>query len=766
MSLTDWATPNEDAKDRPRDPVFVHAHKRFGKLLEKAVPNAAGHAEFEVLAKGKKALAAARKNWVMGLVDQLGSGGLVGAGVAIAELESKTSRTTYREFPEAYKKLKAVQLAPVLGRTLAGGIVDEYGWPIAEEVVGRLSNNGKQEVSVYGRFPFLMITDGLNVVVVDSDKIVLEHELKLPKKCELEDLQFYDGQLCVYYKTANYDSKVYWSGNPKKVTERWHYGRDHVTGAAVDLPDGGTFNGRKTIHAGDVDDVHNPHKFVYDGEHFWTLSYREEGEWFREIDPQSGKEGRWSMPSFFEDFLSDGGELLEGACELLHMGDIVDGSPLGSRDGKIGWRTRKNKSGAIECEGIDGRSWKVKNKLGDLVDEGLLELDAHTPTGLLNQPGTSELLPITGNFGWSWGWNDVVEIWEPTGTYALARWEEDLGDYNRGLITALPPMYWHLLSVRDEKTSKKLRSISDAQAKKLLGAVMEDLQLSDEIEDPLSDLPKTETAIKNWLKSLSHFRLQRGLLGVIYHAGEQAERLANLLINCDPEGEDAFSFDPEMEAVVGPAMDVFNIYYWGDLEPLFPHLGEVMGYITGKNKSPRISSPPIDWWELLENIDARIWCGFFEAQEKEEAWLTFLEHFANLGILDLPGRFRYLEGEFEGKAPVNTKSRKTDEDWLGYHDQGNIYFLQQQWGENWKILEYAPDGKFHLVPKYQIEEETVYEPSWNGETIREFVRLARENEKPFLSPERLESFADQLAITPAEAGLVWFGFPNFNNYDK
>lgn len=755
MSLTDWATPNDDAKDRPRDPVHIHAHKRYGKLLEAAVPNAAGQAEFEAVAKGKKALAAARKNWLLGLVDQLANSGVPGAAAALSELESKTSRATYREFPEAYEKLKTIDLAPVLGRTLAGGVIDEYGWPIAEEVADRLSQNGKQEITVFGRFPYLMITDGLHVVVVDHEKIVLEHELKMPKKSKLDDLLFYDGQLCVYYDTPSYQSKFYWSSNPKKTTECYHYSGEKVGGAFIDLPDGGSFEGQRTVHAGDTERITSPNKFVFDGEHFWKMSWQEHSRAFQEVNPQTGKEGRWSMPSFFEDYLTDGGELLTNHCELLHLGEPVKNSPLGSQDGTVGWRVRKSKNGTVECEGIDGRIWKAKDTLKNQV-----------PSGLMNQPGTSERLPITGDYGWNWGWNDVVSMWDPSGTYEIAQCQEELGDYNRGQVTSMPPLFWHALSVRDEKTSKKLRSINAAQAKKLLAAVVEDLRLSDEIEDPLSDRPKTETTLKNWLKDLTHPRLQRGLLSVISHAGEQVQRLANLLEGCDPEGEDAFSFDPAMEAVVQPAMQVFGIYYYGEDEPLFPHLGEVVGYITGKQKTPRITKKPFEWWELLKDLDTRIWSAYFEAQEKEEAWLTFLEHYAHLGIPDLPGKFRHLEGEFDGSAPVNTKVRNDEEDWIGYHYQGNVYFLYQEWGDDWKILEYAPEGKFHLLPKFKIDTEQTYEPSWNGETIREFVRLARENEKPFLSPETLADFANRLVITPAEVGLVWFGFPHFDNYDK
>ncbi len=80
LGLGDWARLGEGIKDRPRDPVYIHQHELYGKMLEDAVPLVAGNADFEAAAMGKKALAAARKNWLMGLINQIGNGGLHGAG--------------------------------------------------------------------------------------------------------------------------------------------------------------------------------------------------------------------------------------------------------------------------------------------------------------------------------------------------------------------------------------------------------------------------------------------------------------------------------------------------------------------------------------------------------------------------------------------------------------------------------------------------------------------------------------------------------------
>ncbi len=765
INLTEWANVGKDAKDRPRDPKFMYAKPRFKKLLEEAVPHAVGNTEFEIAARGKESLAEARKNWLLGLIDRIAHGGLPAADEVLSELESKTTRETYVEFPEAFEKLKAVDLAPVLSRNLAGGVIDEYGWPIVEEIADKLSQNGKQTVTIFARFPYVMLTDGLNVVVTDHEKIVLEHELQLPKKAKLEDLLYYDGQLCVCYETSRYDDYFYWSSNPKKTTKQYSYTREKIGGAVVDLQGGGTFNGRRAIHAGDAERPSSPSRFFYDGEHFWTQTWRDGDRALRECDPKTGKEGRKSLPSFFEDGLQTGEELFENSCELLHLGDAVANSPLGQKNGSIGWRTRKTKGDKIQCDGIDGRTWTSSE-----------ECKHHTPEALVDQPGTREVLPITGSFGWSWSY-EQAQLWDAGGQFELADWGEELGPYNQGQAASFPPLFWHAFQLRDAKASQKLRSTNQAQAQKLLTAVQKDLEQSDEIEDPLSDLPGTETAIKTWLKGSSSTRLHRGVLGIVYHAGEQVRRLTELIESCDPEAAiSATSFDPVLEALVEPAMNVFNIHTgWGDSDPLFPHLGDVMAFLKGEKTKASILPPPFQWWQLLDNLESKLWEAYWSAEEGKQEWLTFLEHFAETGFFDLPGKFRHVRGEFSGPVPFKTSTKKRqryssdDQEWIGHTHQGNYYFLDQQYDDDWEILEYAPKGKFQLLPKFSIEyDETPagFGATWSSDTVREFLACAREKEKPYLEPERLQSLAEQLAITPAEVGLVWFGYPNFNTYEK
>lgn len=746
----DVAEKSSKDADRPRDPLYVAKDERFAKLLTEAVKSAAGSTEFEAAALGKTALAAARKEWLLNLTQQISNGAIPDAETALNQLENNTSRATFKEFPECYASLKKAELVSPLMRNLQGGILDEYGWPILEEVVNRLNPDGKQELQFFGAFPHVIVTDQQTAIVVNTTEIVLEHELRLPKKAKFEDLMFYDGQLCVFFEAAKYQDSFYWSDNPKKVFEEWHYGSPGVQGATVNLADGGTFSGRRTIHAGDSKDVRSPDKFAFDGEHFWTLEWRNEGQAFREIAPATGKTGRWSMPSFFEDYITSDAELDADECELLHFGEFINKSPLGAKNGLVGWRSRKHKHGKLECEGIDGRQWTGENT---------------TAVALLDQPGTNEKLPLFGG----WWHTRYASVSDPSGKYQLASFDDDVGGYNAGQATPLPFVAWHGLQVRDEKTSKLLRKTSATQAKTLLKAAADDLDAVDFDSEEELQSPKTATAVKKWLKGLKHARFQRGVEGLVIHAARQAERLTALIEQRDPSGKDARDYDPTLEASVIPAMKLLDISTgWGETKPLTPHLQDVVAFFTGTRESgnPLLVEQPFEWYEIFEKLESGLWSSYWSADEDDNGWLTFLEFWAGLPLQDLPGKFRTISGEFDGKPPFGIKRKDYDDLCIAHTYQGNFYMMVCQWGDDWTGLEYAPTGKFKVLPKHTLDDENVLERTWSSERLLQFVELMRANSKPFLDAETVADVAEKTGISGAEVGLLWFGCPNFNSWEK
>ena len=149
------------------------------------------------------------------------------------------------------------------------------------------------------------------LIVVGRDGDVLEHELQSPKSHSLEGLMFFDGQLAaVWQSRQDYKIKFYWSDDPKNLLDGSHlYRRSTLKGAVVPLSEGGVFNGQTRILAGQSAQPSYGDAFFFDGEHYWTKVWEGDDYVLREIDPTTGKGGRKSMPSFFEDFLDEGDEL-------------------------------------------------------------------------------------------------------------------------------------------------------------------------------------------------------------------------------------------------------------------------------------------------------------------------------------------------------------------------------------------------------------------------------------------------------------------------
>ena len=572
FELDDWAETDEKVTDRHRDPIHVLQDERFRKKLQDAVPAVAGDADFEMAAEGKTALAEARKNWLTGEVKTALGGGLPGLADALETVTGKTSRQTFLEFPSIYDLMKKIDASKSLACSVRAGLIDEYGWPELDEAVDRLDPKRKGETKVVGAFPNVVVSDGLKAVVVGPGGVVFEHELSVPTGFEFEFGMFLDGELAVMLK-KRYTSKLYWSSKPKTKTERYYWGDACVSGATVDMPDGGSFNGEKTIHAGDQEFGMDTESFAYDGEHFWRNAWSDGKSEFREVNPKKGELGRKSMPSFFEDFIEDGFELVTDACELMKFGGFVNNSPLGSKDGMVGGRTRKRKD-ERQWQGIDGRAWN--GTLGD--DETFV-------SGMLDQPGTDDRLIVTSG-------DNGVRLWSPDGASESSRLNKDSG-YNRGQPGNLPLMCWHLFQVRDVKVSKKLRAITDKQAQVLLTAMQADIEASESNDFNDMSFPKTEASVKKWLPALQHARLQRGLIGVIHEAASSANKLASLLKSRDPQGKDAIQVDNKLDALVEPAMNALEVNTgWREKPGLFAHLAAAVDFFTSDEPPESIPAAP------------------------------------------------------------------------------------------------------------------------------------------------------------------------------
>jgi hypothetical protein len=775
LSLTDWSTVSEDAVDRPRDPMFIFKSKVFRPMLDAAVQRAVGDPDFEAAAIGKQAMLEARREWLLKLVDSVDKGGIAKAVDVLDTLDNQTTRASFQEFPEAFKALKKVDLTPVVQRTVQAGMLDEYGWPALEAVVKKLNPKGKEELKFFGAAPHVIVYNGVKAVAVGPEGVVAEHEVKLKKGLDVKDIQFIDGEFLVVQSKRWSQTKRYWSSAPKKSHSEWHNNEDVEGFYWHQSEGGGTFTGGGLCRAGDKKLERS--EFISDGEHAWGTRWDEKTgqRVLREIEVDTGKEGRKSMPAFFESFIKAGKKLDTGSSGLLPFGDSVKNSPLGSKDGLVGWRIRRNvnkdeketryanRTGElknVECEGIDGRSWK-----------GVIA-DGRAPIGLMDLPGSTEKMVVAGEMGWSWGEYSNCDLWDSKGEFEIGSYGSSLNQYCMGQAYGLPPLFWHFYEARDVKASKKLRTLSKTQTQTLMKAVLADSEASEEDVDDeeLPELKQTKAAIKKWLPALKNEGLSRGLQGVMLKAAGICEALEELLEGRDPDSEDVVA-DARQEACVSPAMRCLDQHAgWSSL-PLFPHLHVAKSFFSGEREDGKTTGAPFNWSPLLDNLDAKIFASYWAHEGLDKNLAEFLQLWSEIGLSELPGSFRSYEGEFKSKAPFSSKKKRKNNDdppWSLYTNKDNKYICWQDshWDDDFQVIEYAPKGKFQLPPGMTVEDgfEEFQSGSWTSEQMAEYVEAFKTRELPMPDKVKLKEAAESINVSHGELGLFWYGLSKIDSY--
>ncbi len=802
LDLRQWAILDDDdktAKNRPRDPVHLVADQRFARPLKETLNNVAGDAAFEKAATGKEALREARRAWLNSLIDGLTNGALPGIEASLETIEKKAGKAIFQEFPEVLEKLKSVELLPAVTRTLQHGVMDEYGWPLLEKVCEDFAAAGHKSPSLYGQFPYLIVTDRLKVVVLRGNAIVHEAELKLPAGHKLKQLMYVDGDLLVW-SGVDYQDVCFWNSDPQPGDPGYHYFPGDICGVAIEAPGGGTFVGEKIVHKGGkaptslqpTDDVFS------DGTHWWVRSadydskLGERVHSIHEVDPVTGKKGRASMPSFFENFIADGWTLDVEQLSLLPLGSLFPNSLLGSKDGLIGYRLRRNASHALQIEGIDGRSLTVS--------------DPKDFEGLLNQPATDKLLPVQpmktyrSTIGFT--------LWDPTGTFEVADIKAGVGGYNRGQAAGVSWTYLHAFEVRDPAASKKLRAVTPDGVRLLLEAEQQDMdnfQTGDAGPATTSKIiaqvrggaptspptkggaseaehfPLLDAAIQQLIGEKSVPRLRVGLRAVVIRAGQQVRHLRKLI--------EKRTAEPSPNAVVAPASHELDAEHFasfiGTRFRALPNLSfaeslvSLAEFFDGKRSITHFAP---QWFgmlqTLIEGVPQKIWSGYCAEPTKRE-WIPFAEVWCKLPFQNLHGSFRTFFGETTKSdflaseiAAVDADEKPPKDDYrqlnwpIPFVGKSSRFLLDRQ-HNGYNVVEYSPNGQFESIPDLTERSGTtvVLPPTvWSVEQLAAFVELVKSKSLNMPPVELLKAIAEQVHASLAEVALVWFGLPNFDDY--
>ncbi|WP_328869544.1 hypothetical protein OHT76_05170 [Streptomyces sp. NBC_00287] len=393
--------------------------------------------------------------------------GLPGARAALDRLRTFRSVAS-RVDADAVARVAAHEIAPVLGRTLRAGILDELGWPALDEALRLLDSETRDkghlnELAVNEAWPALIVSRGHKAVVVGPEKVLLEHDLRLPVELDRwsrPQFRYTDGELLVMWR---HEGKQfgYWSARPSEVFTLggeqlgYWYGH-HVGSPSIPLPAGGRATGGRTLHAGDT--VLPPNRAVIgDGTTCWRQGRQGRQQLWLEYDPATGTHGRASLPAFLRSGIREDATLQQDLCDVLPLQPGLEHSPFGTDGTVLGrWvRTETEEGETLRTAGTpDGRTVTLRGTRG-------------LPLGALRLPGGAEpVAAIVDTHVALFAADDTSEA----GLLGRVSLGDRGSEYAAGTRYVPPVAFWHALRPRDERGSAVLRALSDERAADLLRA--------------------------------------------------------------------------------------------------------------------------------------------------------------------------------------------------------------------------------------------------------------------------------------------------------
>ncbi len=667
VTFTGWLTTTVDHPFRNRDIVESARDTRYRTAIMQGLnealacrggPEQRGYGQrareqkaFPLAAGDRPGIKELWRLHMSSTIAMLEQSGLASFEMAQTRLASTLWPVALRLFPDLAERLRNVDAVAMLERTLRAGVFDEYGLPALEATVEqnglKIQSGHSYNASTHLTFPHILLSNTVHAFVIAGDGTVRKHELHFPKNCHLNAIVVVGDDLAVHYRDTTYQAHFYWVSNPSQQFDdaSYAFAMHAATRTATLLRDGSVFLGHQAVRPGDKR-MPPSHPYVHDGERFWRVSREfdpvsREFPWkMMEVDPPSGRLTRQSVPPWLEE--SDGGTVQLGGCDLRLAPPGAEDSPLGMKNGMLGWKTVKRNDGRYAGEGIDGRRW----------DKPLVREDGTwaVPAALLCQPGTEAFLPVTtadGRTGSYW-------LWDPDGSTVIAALHDFDTNDAAGQALVLPLDFWHFLRVRDLTSSRKLRGISHAECAALFKAAARDREIEknlphgavrDERENPLSNLLPA-------VKALLLTAPERMVVGVA-RLIEKAER-ANLAFTAL---RDAASVESTRETestapIVKRKIDSaatqwglpnFHIYVRDENVSISEHLAAAAAFLNGTSEGGNLPRTNYLWFPMLEDLPLRCWQTFWRARvarmtqedNSEVAWLEFLRLWHDLGIAEL-----------------------------------------------------------------------------------------------------------------------------------
>ncbi|WP_411573443.1 hypothetical protein [Streptomyces fradiae] len=690
--------------------------------------------------------------------------------------------------------------APLLGRTLRAGILDELGWSALDETVDRLSREPRkggepEPLTVTEAWPALIVARGDKAVVVGPGGVLLEHDLRIPggmDRWRRPDLRYVDGELLVMWWR---DGKrhAYWSARPSEVftpggdPRGWWYGAVEIP--SLPLPGGGRASGGRALHAGDTD-VPASRRVLGDGTAYWRLGRQNQRHVWLEYDPASGAHGRASLPAFLRTGVRDGARLLQDECEVLPLQPGLEGSPFGTDGTVVGRWVRHEGEGGAATVGAgtpDGRT---------VVLPARSEGRAVTPLGALRLPGGAE--PVAART------HDTVVLLPADGGDELGRCTTGRpgGEFCAGTPFVPPVPFWHALRPRDEDGSAVLRALTDERAARLLEAVAAALAAhrakaeaaGTAYTGPSSDEVARDT-VAEALPGLTDERLLTGVTAVVRTALRHREDTARLVTPPAPRDrartEEMFAdYSPEHGddatlVAAASGLGAGGRHYWWGPSPRWSALRQIRavnhvlsgrpaegrplpdaaagaGLADGWHSDPRtVPGTGTAWAHLLPALRPLAYRAASPVlpEPQRQGLLLLFDALLEGPLAGPPGRLRevVLREEYGDRERVGQVLRREGRTVVLVAPRGS----DAEDGTRWLALDHDPAGRFGAVAHFALSEEEPLDTGLAAERLAAVARLVREKGAAPWSPDAPHALASATdgGIGPAQAALLLGALP-------
>ncbi|WP_327010079.1 hypothetical protein OHA72_24270 [Dactylosporangium sp. NBC_01737] len=757
----------KDDKPGRRDLVHLVAHPR---LLPRVADSIEGHLrpgwrstkvspEDVAAVVAVPGLRTALHWWIDRLADSVIEQGLPGIDDQLKRLALIACPEGLAVNPEAVRRITGHDLAPVLATTLRAGVFDEYGWPALEAAIDTLVGDADIEsdddsydakVRVQRQWPQLVVRAGDQVAVVGADGVELEHMLRIPADQRRYDwstvLRYVDGQLLVSWDIGQ-ERAGYWSGAPDDVFTTPDEAFTVNTHTSLALPGGGRTAGGRPLHVGDRSS-HERAQVAGDGQHYWTLAESGPDEAWRwhEYDAATGTLGRASLPAFFEAGAVEGQTLVHHASHLLPAPPQAATSPLGHRDGLVGWRIRATADGTETGTGVDGRTFTMPGKF---ERPGRTH---GTPVGAIRFPGADAVYGMV--FQDSWRDNKIVLCAEDGTEIAVLRTSLKKDPFREGTRMMPPATFWHYLRVRDEAGSAALRAVTDEQAARLLAAVVDLVG-----PDAKIDTDAARKLVAETFPEVGAAPLVAGIAGVVKQAARSVARLVELTtataaiataVQADPD--DHLPDDRILNAALsGLIPSCYDYSHVG--ANLYIHVGAaLLGRQPQRPIAPIAASADPDWFDVVGAMPAvlhRVVSPLISAEHHTHL-LGLLDVIAGSGLLAPGGRLRRLWLQADDRTAMPKPG-----DVISAGERRLVVLRTDESDGEVKAFEYSPDGTFGAVAGHAITRHQILDPGgWDGERLAAFVAAAREHGPLPWRPELVPALSAAAGITLADATVL------------